>query len=116
MESIKQDGQIINAWHQLFLDSSELYNRLQTGIRENWKDMLVMAASSQEASQQSALRLWDASTGLNSASLGALNAMANQGTRTQTTKQSSSGFFGGLFGGVASAFAGGFGMGYGSRV
>ena len=68
-----------------------------------------MGAAAQEAAQNSAIRLWNASLGLNQSATGVLVALSNQGTKTTTQQQSSGDFWGGLFGGMASAFAGGFG-------
>ena len=77
---------------------------------------LAMSAAAQEAAQQPALRLWNASTGLNQAATGALVAMSNQGTRTQTTTQSSGGFLGGVFSSGLASFAGGFGVATGNGL
>ncbi len=61
------------------------------------------SAAAQEAAQQPALNLWNASLGLNSGgTLGALNAVSGQGTTTSTTSGGGS-FLGGLFNGAASA-------------
>lgn len=62
-------------------------------------------AAAQEAAQQPALNLWNASLGLNSGgTLGALSAIGNQGTTTSTQKTSGGGgLFGGLFNGAAGA-------------
>lgn len=66
---------------------------------------IVTAAGAQEAAQNPALKLWDASIGLNSGgTLGALNAVGGQGTTT-TTGTTSGGT--GLFGGLATSLAGG---------
>lgn len=61
------------------------------------------SAGAQEAAQNPALNLWNASLGLNSGgTLGALQAMGGQGTTTATSKQSGgSGLFGGILGGLA---------------
>ena len=61
------------------------------------------------------LRMWNAATGLNQSTTGALVALSNQGTRTQT--QSSSGnFLGGILSAGINAFSGGFGAGYAGSV
>lgn len=61
------------------------------------------SAGAQEAAQNPALNLWNASLGLNSGgTLGALQAMGGQGTTTATSKQSGgSGLLGGVLGGLA---------------
>jgi len=69
---------------------------------------LVISAAAQEAAQQPALRLWNASTGLNQSATGVLVALSNQGTRTQTT-QSGGNFLGGILSAGLTAFAGGWG-------
>lgn len=64
---------------------------------------ITTAASSQEAAQQPALNLWNASLGLNGANTSALAAAAGKGTTTSTNTQTSSGgggFFSGLLGGL----------------
>ena len=61
---------------------------------------ITTAAGAQEAAQQPALNLWNASLGLNTGgTLGALNAVSGQGTTTSTQKTSGGGgFMNGLFG------------------
>ena len=64
---------------------------------------ITTAAGAQEAAQQPALNLWNASLGLNSGgTLGALNAMGGQGTTTTTQGGGT-----GLMGGVLTSLAGG---------
>lgn len=65
---------------------------------------IATSAAAQEAAQQPAINLWNASLGLNSGgTLGALSAIGNQGTTTTTSKQSGgSGLFGGIVSGLAS--------------
>lgn len=54
---------------------------------------ITTSAAAQEAAQQPALNLWNASLGLNSGgTLGALNAMKGTGTTTSTTSQGGSGW------------------------
>lgn len=66
---------------------------------------ITTAAGAQEAAQQPALNLWNASLGLNSGgTLGALSVMGGQGTTTST--QNTSGGTG-LFGGLATSLMGG---------
>lgn len=61
-------------------------------------NQISMSAAAQEAAQQPALNLWNASLGLNSGgTLGALNAVSGQGTTTSTGKNSSN-ELGGLLG------------------
>lgn len=60
------------------------------------------AAANQEAAQQPALNLWDASIGLNGTTTGALSAAAGKGTTTSTNTQHTSGG-GGLLSGLLGA-------------
>ncbi len=70
---------------------------------------ITNSAAAQEAAQQPALNLWNASLGLNSGgTLGALNAMKGTGTTTSTTSQSGGG------GVLGSLFNAGLGMATGS--
>lgn len=69
---------------------------------------IATSAAAQEAAQAPALNLWNASLGLNSGgTLGALQAIGNQGTTT-TTSSTSGGS--GLFGGILTGLAGNSGL------
>lgn len=69
---------------------------------------IATSAAAQEAAQAPALNLWNASLGLNSGgTLGALQAMGNQGTTTTTSSASGGG---GLFGGILTGLAGNAGL------
>lgn len=72
---------------------------------------ITQAAAAQEAAQQPALNLWNASLGLNSGgTLGALNAVSGQGTTTSTQSTSGgSGVFGSLFNGLVGAASSSYG-------
>lgn len=59
---------------------------------------ITTAAAAQEAAQQPALNLWNASLGLNNSTTGALAAASGKGTTSSSSTQSSGG--GGLFGGL----------------
>lgn len=66
---------------------------------------ITTAAGAQEAAQQPALNLWNASLGLNSGgTLGALQSMAGQGTTTSTQNWSNGS--GNMFGGIMTGLAG----------
>lgn len=67
---------------------------------------ISLSAAAQEAAQQPALNLWNASLGLNQGGTGsALSAVAGQGTSTATQKQSGgSGLLGGVLTGLASNY------------
>ena len=76
-----------------------LYGQQATLAGQN----ITTAAGAQEAAQQPALNLWNASLGLNTGgTLGALNAIGGQGTTTSTQKTSGGG---GLFGGILTGLA-----------
>lgn len=66
---------------------------------------ITLNAAAQEAAQQPAINLWNASLGLNSGgTLGALNAVSGQGTTTSTVSSSGGGnLFSGLFNGAVGA-------------
>ena len=65
---------------------------------------ITAAAAAQEAAQQPAVNLWNASLGLNGATTGALAAAAGKGTTTSTSTTSGGGggggFLSGLMGGL----------------
>lgn len=62
---------------------------------------ITTAAAAQEAAQQPALNLWNASLGLNGATNGALAAVSGNGTTTSTTTNNGGGgLFSGLLGGL----------------
>ncbi|MBR0060040.1 MAG: hypothetical protein IJP68_01025, partial [Selenomonadaceae bacterium] len=100
--------------HNLKLSHLQIWNALISMYLGNSTSRITMSAGAQEAAQNAAIRLWNASTGLNQSATGVLVALSNQGTKTTTQQESSSSFWGGLFGGVASAFAGGYAGALGS--
>lgn len=62
---------------------------------------ITAAAGAQEAAQQPALNLWNASTGLAGSGNSTLNALAGKGTTTTTpTTSGGGGLLGGIFGGL----------------
>lgn len=68
---------------------------------------IAAGAASQEAAQQPALNLWNASLGLNGSTTGALSAAAGKGTTTSTQTQSGGGgFWGGLASGIGTGLIG----------
>lgn len=84
-------------------------NNVQTlqGIYGNQIDSstapITTGAAAQEAAQQPAINLWNASLGLNGATTGALAAAAGKGTTNTTSTQTQSGgggLFSGLLGGL----------------
>lgn len=78
---------------------SQLYGQQMSGANAG----ITTGAAAQEAAQQPAINLWNASLGLNGATTGALAGVSGQGTTTATSKNSGgSGLFGGLLAGYAS--------------
>lgn len=68
---------------------------------------IAAGAAAQEAAQQPALNLWNASLGLNGSTTGALGAAAGKGTTTSTQTQSGGGgFWGGLASGIGTGLIG----------
>ena len=66
---------------------------------------ITTSAAAQQAAQQPALNLWNASLGLNSGgTLGALDAMKGTGTTTSTTTQSGGSGWGSFLGGFVKNF------------
>ena len=77
---------------------------------------IALAAAAQEAAQNPAFRMWNASMGLNGANTQALAGIAGKGTSTQTTHQSGGGGFGGFFGGLLGGALGGAGQALGAGL
>ena len=90
----------LSAWNGTW---NEAFNRLGTGI--------ALDTAAQEGAQNPALRLWNASVGLNQSATGVLAALAGQGTKTTTTRESGGDFFSGLLSSATNAFVGGLGSG-----
>ena len=61
---------------------------------------LTTAAAAQEAAQQPAINLWNASIGLTGSNNGTLSALAGSSGKTTTTQSGGGGFLSGLFGGL----------------
>ena len=86
-----------NAYNSNISQVANLYgNMLNSAGTE-----IATAAAAQEAAQQPALNLWNASIGLNGTNLGAISAMGGKGTSTSTTSTSGGGLWGGILGGIA---------------
>lgn len=77
-----------------------LLNGINNGNINNASAGITTAAGAQEAVQQPALNLWNASTGLACSGNSTLNALAGKGTTTTTQTTSGGGLLGGLFGGL----------------
>lgn len=102
---------------QLGVSQNQLSNTMNTNqfnagllgnLLESASAPITVAAAAQEAAQQPALNLWNASMGLNQGGTGtALAGVSGKGTTTSTTNQSG-GFWsgaGGVLGGLASGWA-----------
>ena len=77
---------------------------------------MTTTAAAQEAAQQPALNLWNASLGLQQSGNSVLGNIAGKyGTSTQT-QSGGGGGFGSILGGAMSGFLGGFGSGLGSGI
>ena len=93
-----------NAYTQNMGLLSQLYGQQMSGATAG----IGASAAAQEAAQNPAMNLWNSSLGLNSGgTLGALNAVAGQGTTTATTNMSGGS---GLFGGILTGLAGNTGL------
>lgn len=91
--------------------AAEMYNNDITQLGNIYSNLLNSAgsnittsAAAQEAAQQPAMNLWNASIGLNGTNLGAISAMGNKGTTTTTQSTNGGNFWSGLLG-TATGFA-----------
>lgn len=91
--------------------AAEMYNNDITQLGNIYSNLLNSAgsnittsAAAQEAAQQPAINLWNASIGLNGTNLGAISAMGNKGTTTTTQSTDGGNFWSGLLG-TATNFA-----------
>lgn len=87
-----------NAYNSNISQVANLYGNMLN----NAGTEISTAAAAQEAAQQPALNLWNASIGLNGTNLGAISAMGGKGSSTSTTNTPSSGLFGGILAGLSS--------------
>lgn len=92
-----------NAYNSNISQLANLYGNLLN----NAGTSISTAAAAQEAAQQPALNLWNASIGLNGTNLGAISAMGGKGTSTSTQSMPGNG---GLFGGILAGLAGNAGL------
>lgn len=95
-----------NAMTQAYANNIGVLNGLYGQQASLAGQNITTAAGAQEAAQQPALNLWNASLGLNSGgTLGALNVIGGQGTTTTTGTQSGgSGLFGTVLNGAAAYY------------
>lgn len=92
-----------NAYNSNISQLANLYGNLLNNAGAN----ITTAAGAQEAAQQPALNLWNASIGLNGTNLGAISAMGGKGSSTSTQNTPGTG---GLFGGVLAGLSGNAGL------
>ena len=88
-----------NATAENFLQSSNQLGNIYANQKSMANAPITTAAAAQEAAQNPAFNLWNASLGLNGATTGALAAASGKGT-TNSISTSSGGKSGGLFGGL----------------
>ena len=86
-----------NAYQQNIGLLSQLYGQQNDTATKG----ITAGAAAQEAAQQPALNLWNASLGLNGATTGVLGSIAGQGTKTASSDTSGNGLFGQVLGGLA---------------
>lgn len=90
-----------NAGYNQTLSGAGLLNSINNNNISNATAGITAAAGAQEAAQQPALNLWNASLGLNGAGNSTLNALAGKGTTTTTqTTSGGGGLLGGIIGGL----------------
>lgn len=86
---------------QQYQSNIGLLNGINNNNISNATAGITAAAGAQEAAQQPALNLWNASIGLNGAGNSTLNALAGKGTTTTTqTTSGGGGLLGGIIGGL----------------
>lgn len=92
-----------NAYNSNISQVSNIYGNLLN----NAGTEITTAAAAQEAAQNPALNLWNASIGLDSTNTAAISALGGKGSTTSTTSTSGGG---GLFGGILAGLAGNSGL------
>ncbi|MGE1061182.1 Hint domain-containing protein [Megasphaera paucivorans] len=91
-----------NTMAQEYNNNINTLSNLYSQQVSNAQQPITTAASAQEAAQEPALNLWNASLGLNGATTGALSALSGKGTTTSSANTSGgSGLFGGILAGLA---------------
>lgn len=87
-----------NTAAQMYNQDIEQLGNIYGNLLNSAGSNITASAAAQEAAQQPALNLWNASTGLNSTNLGAISAMGNKGTTTTNQSTSTGSFWGSLLG------------------
>ncbi len=94
-----------NTAAQMYNQNIEQLGNIYSNLLNSAGSNISTSAAAQEAAQQPALNLWNASIGLNGTNLGAISAMGNKGTTTTTQSTSSSGNLWGSLLGAGANFA-----------
>jgi hypothetical protein len=102
--NINMVGNLANQQASNSLNANNANSNLYGNIINSATGNITAAAAAQEAAQQPAINLWNASLGLNGATTGALAAASGKGTTSSTSTTSGGGggggFFSGLMGGL----------------
>lgn len=100
-QNIQTVGGLANRQYSNTLEANNANANLYGNLINSATQPITTAAAAQEAAQQPALNLWNASLGLNGATNSALAAAAGKGTTTSTSHQSGGGgLLSGLMGGL----------------
>jgi hypothetical protein len=102
-QNINQAGNLTQQQYQNTLGANSANGAVYSNLINSATSPITTGAAAQEAAQQPALNLWNASLGLNNSTTGALAAAAGKGTTTSTQTQTNSGGGGlisGLLGGL----------------
>lgn len=94
-----------NTAAQMYNQDIEQLGNIYSNLLNSAGSNITTSAAAQEAAQQPALNLWNASIGLNGTNLGAISAMGNKGTTTTTQSTNSGGNFWGSLLGAGANFA-----------
>lgn len=103
--NINQVGNLANQQASNSLNANNANSNIYGNLINSATSNITAGAAAQEAAQQPAINLWNASLGLNGATTGALAAAAGKGTTASSSTSTTSGgggggFFSGLMGGL----------------
>jgi hypothetical protein len=98
--ALGQQGELANAIRSNSLSTNTQNAGIYNNLISNATQPITVAAAAQEAAQNPAINLWNASLGLNSAGNSALAAVSGKGTTTSTSSNGGGGFMSGLLGGL----------------
>ena len=94
-----------NTAAQMYNQDIEQLGNIYSNLLNTAGSNITTSAAAQEAAQQPAINLWNASIGLNGTNLGAISAMGNKGATTTTQSTDSGGNFWGSLLGAGANFA-----------